>query len=108
MTRAAASIGAFLVAFAGGCASVEYGEAVARGDRPWYVVSISSPDADLERGEMNVYKLVRRADSPQGRSEGLKADLLWGEGRRGIVRKSGGEIGMSVTITPDRSDPGKC
>lgn len=108
LTRRSSLITLVFVFSAGGCASAEYGQATTRGDAPWYVIRISSPDTDIREGEVNVYKLLRRADSPEGRTEKLKADRSWGEGHGSVVRNSGGEIGTSVMITPDRSNPNTC
>jgi hypothetical protein len=105
MNRLFAPILALSVA---GCVSVEYTEAVARGEAPWYLVTMFSPDSDVPRTEMSVYRVVRRADSPEGKEEGLKADRWWGEGHQSIVRKDGAEIRASITIEPEPSAPGVC
>jgi len=108
LTRGRSLIGLVFGLFAAGCASVEYSQAVTRGDPPWYLIKISSPDADIQVGEVKVYRLLRLADSPEGKGEGLKHDRHWGEGHGSVMRKAGEEIGVVVTITPDKSNPSKC
>jgi hypothetical protein len=101
-------IGVLLVLLLAGCASAEYGQAVERGDAPWYTVRIYSPDGDLLPGDMNIYRLVRRADSEEGKKEGLKADRWWGEGHGEATRANGAKVGAHLMIKPETSRAGMC
>ena len=96
------------VIIATGCASLEHSRAVKRGDTPWYVVRITSPDTEIQAGEMRIYKLLRQADSPEGQKEGLQADKLWGEGHGEIERKDHGTIMTHAQISWDQSDSKTC
>ena len=97
-----------LIVLLGGCVSREYKQADQYEKTPWYVISYFSPDTDFKAGEVNVYKLLRRADSPEGKLEGLSTNRRWGEGHSNITRNSGGKIRISVVITSDGIDPDMC
>lgn len=100
--------GLLLVTIATGCASVEHSRAVKRGDAPWYVVRITSPDTEIQEGEMRICKLLRQAGSPEGQKKGLKADKRWGEGHGEIEHKDHGTIMTHAQISWDQSDSKTC
>jgi hypothetical protein len=93
---------------AAGCASIEYNKATQRGDPPWYLVTVTSTDAEIQEGEMKIYKLLRKADSPEGKQERLKADKQWGEGLLKIDRKNHGAIMTRAQILWDQAVPQTC
>jgi len=82
--------------------------AVNRGDAPWYVVTITSPDTEIQDGEMRIYKLLRQAGSLEGQREQLKTDKRWGEGHREIERADHSTIMTHAQISWDKSDPKTC
>ncbi|MEK6742463.1 MAG: hypothetical protein AABZ15_02585 [Nitrospirota bacterium] len=97
-----------IVLIAAGCASIEHNRAVQRGETPWYLVRITSPDAEIQEGEMKIYKLLRKADSPEGQKEGLKDDKQWGEGFLKVDRKDHGTILTQAQISWDQAVPQTC
>lgn len=97
-----------LLVIAPGCASIEYHRAAQREDAPWYVVSITSSDANIQEREMKIYKLLRQAISPEGQKEGLKTDKQWGEGHGEIDLKDHGTIATHAQINWDQDDSKNC
>ena len=91
-----------------GCQSLEHSKAVKEGDVPWYSVTITSPDFEIQEGEMNIYKLFRKADSLEGQREKLEADKSWGEGHKNIETNDSGLIIIRAKISQDASEPKVC
>ncbi len=97
-----------LITFATGCASIEHSRAVKTGEHPWYLVKLTSPDTNIQAIEIGIYKLRRQADSPEGKSEGLKTDKFWGEGHGEIKRNDHGTIRVDALINWETAEPKTC
>jgi hypothetical protein len=91
-----------------GCATGEYMQAVKKGAPAWYIVKISALDSEIQTEPFNIYKLTRKASSPEGKREKLKADSHWGEGHGSILVKDHGEAMALTKISWDDSKPAEC
>ena len=100
--------GFLLVSVVSGCQSVEYSKAVKDDASPWYMVTITSPDIEIHEGEMSIYKLLRRADSPEGQREKLESDKSWGEGHKTIRIGNDGTINIHIQISQDKNEKEVC
>lgn len=92
-----------------GCGgSFEHHQAVEQEDSPWFVVAITSSDSAIQEGEMNIYKLLRKVNSPEGKREKLKVDKSWGDGHTNIRMSDSTTIKIHAQISQDKSESKVC